>query len=491
MKTQNVNNRQRNFKSRARLAVVVASSGALAASALAMTGPVAHADPLGSTAAKPLIGVGSNAFEDLLDAYGGSAPTPNNVLGQAVKYYIPIGDIPADSADTDNTGTTLEYFDALDPTLSPSDQGGEAITTKPGGDSFARPDGATDGVLALSDAQLGDSWQKKTGGTPAAPVNGEINFAASSSNPPSSGSTAVTAATGDLTWVDFAHDAVSYMYYSPDWSSLTTAQQTDIENLPVSVLLGAYQFKEGTEAPEFDSTGVAVIGADDQYSAGTAKSFEQDLGIPSASLPVETSAPAALNGVLNQDDGNDLVTQSAVGIPQFVTDESSHGVTSSTPVVVVAPMSVGNWIAQQNGTGYNISSSLLANNGGIGNPLGSGTPTVSGTAPSLTTNLTYEDSQFGRELYIVVPYNDINVSRGYSATYRAFFGYDTGAASTGITAASEAVAGTETGALEGSVAQNELAAFGLVPPQSSDGGTLGGEIDTTYEQNSSGTNEGS
>jgi len=147
-------------KSKLRLGVVAAF--AVAVVTLSVSAP-AYADPTPSGTIKPLVGVGSDTTENLV-----------NGLGTVV--------------------TNIGSYDAT---------GSAQIQTRTGGVLFNRPNGSGSGQKALTAAINPNGTTKWPAGT-GVDVTGQVDFARSSSAP--SGSLPGT----ELTFVPFARDAVSF-----------------------------------------------------------------------------------------------------------------------------------------------------------------------------------------------------------------------------------------------------------------------------------------
>lgn len=453
-----------NVLSGARLATaVVVSSGALAAGSLALTASTAQADPTSSVDAAPLVGVGSNTVQDLLDGFSGAAPTPGNFESQATRYYTPLHDPVTSGSAPLGLGTfaQLEYYDALDPAVSPDSPSanGQPITTKLGGDSFARPDGSGDGVDALSDAIDGVKWSKKTGGAPAASVTGQIDFAASSSAP-------TEAAGTGLTWIDFAHDAVSYAY---DPNSHVTNLSTVTQDITTAELTTSYS-SALTSAGYATVDGVVIVPTVLQTSSGTWKFFVGKIGSPTNDT---TAGPTALTG-LDENDGNIFAANAQAGITQFLADK---GLAATTPALAIEPFSVGSWISQANQTGLDISAnarSAAVDLGNLDGTAGSGLKPYGGTPGSETPNTAYYGGNYGRDLYIVVPYLALNgpgsTSNGVDQSLFGYYGVNAPGSTSGLTSAT-----TTQGVLESSAAQSQLGTFGFTAPTIH---PLGTEFDT-------------
>ncbi len=452
----------------ARVAAGVALSGGLAmAGLLSGVGTTATADPANAPGAQPLVGVGSNTIQDLMDAYSGAAPTPHNVASQATKYYTPLAD--------PTTGTQILSYSAA----APNDLStGGCISTKSGGNSFARPNGSGDGLKALSDeiASPAQVWSKAQAGS-CAGVNiaaSQIDFVRSSSGP--SGATGTT-----LTWIDFAHDALTYAYVPEN--GMTAAQATTLTSgtgsLKESQLDAVFNDVMGTNAltvPDTASpTGYDLImPAFIQDGSGTDKTWLTDLG-DVANLNSGSTFTTQSN--LEENSADALVNGLPAAVTSFVTNDANVNIcaacgpantkiAANTPVLVVEGFSAGAWISEGNKVALDRSATgrtAGVNLGSINFDVHVGgaaqeVPAFTGTAGSFAPNIPYYQGPFGRDLFLIVPWQYLNgsVSQRVPAA-RAIFGF-------GPT-------GGTTNQLCSSANQATLTAFGFIP-LSQDGGTI-------------------
>jgi hypothetical protein len=329
---------------------------------LASTTHTAGADPAFVTS---YVGVGSDTIQDVFDAYSGANPSPGASSAQAVNWFTPIHSSLA------SKNKTVSSFDAVDANGAVG-----CISTKLGGGSFDRPNGSTDGINALSNAQNGGAWQKAAAcaGTPNN-VTGQIDFARSSRDHNAVAGT-------QLTFIPFARDAVSYAYFDHNTqavSQLTKAQLTSLYTSATgSITVGTTTVK-------------ACI---TQQGSGTTKFWETAIGVTDAQAQAASAASGctANPSALEENGGNSFYTF-ASGLP------------AGTAAVV--DFSAGSWIAQANGLALDRSATARTNFVDLGS-IDPGTGFLgkpyTGTAPNLApSTVFYGDTTFGRNLFVVVP----------------------------------------------------------------------------------------
>ena len=229
-------------------------AAALAAAAIAGAGAAAnssvHADPAQLSA---FVGVGSDTVQDVTDAFMGMA---NNVA------YTPLR--------SSTNQQIISYTATLDGKTS------TCITTKLNGGTFTRPNGSTEGRKALSQAAglngVGWTGNSQTVSGVTYPVcstltdtGGSIDFARTSSF--------VTTTTGDLTYIPFGRDGVSFAAYRKGGSpvtDLTASQLTTIftaSSFPV--VIGGVNYygcgiQDGSGTQKFWSK--ALTGSESQFA---------------------------------------------------------------------------------------------------------------------------------------------------------------------------------------------------------------------------------
>jgi hypothetical protein len=374
----------------------VLGAGLMAASGLGLVGltqvsQAAHADP--SWASFHLeTGVGSDTIQDVFDAYSGAA----NGTGYA-----------ALTSSAAHGSFQVSSFDAFQPGTS-STTG--CITTKAGGSQFLRPNGSTYGREALSDLAQGLTWPQTgqalisgavdtscNAGASVA-LTGAVDFARSSAGP-AAGDTGTV-----LTYVPFAHDAVSAAYYDGYGDgAVATLTQLQIHN---AYLNGTVTLGNG------DVVAVCLP----QAGSGTRKFWATVTGDTDAQMEAAAATTDHCTD-LEEHNGNAFGTFAATAGAQ------------ATAKDWIFPMSVAQWISQSNGRGADRSNTFrdicagacvgkvdvasvdVANNGTVIAPYtGSYGTGPNGTNPgnTLAANSPFYSSTFGRNVYAVVPTNKIS-----------------------------------------------------------------------------------
>ncbi|WP_300679841.1 hypothetical protein [Nocardioides sp.] len=270
--------------------LITGVAAAAVASTIAMTAPSALADPPSGTY-RTYAAVGSDTIQDVWNAL---ANTGGALAGDDIASY--------DAFTTPATTT---------------------IKTKAAGATFTRPTGSGEGVKALSavwDSSYAGHAYKGT-----ALVNGEVDFARSSSRPSGTGTA--------LTYVAFARDAVSVAYRPTTGLSagldLTTSQLTELYSgvndstndsgtaATVAIVSGVPKINGVTVAPKIPQSG-----------SGTRSFFLGAIGVTTPASYVETStAPSTLaeNNGASIPNGGDLIPFSAA---QWIAQ--TKGTTTST-----------------------------------------------------------------------------------------------------------------------------------------------------------------
>ncbi|MYS19780.1 Ig-like domain (group 3) [Streptomyces sp. DvalAA-14] len=237
-------------KMRLASAVVVA---AIAVSGTVLATP-AMADPPAATF-RPLVGVGSDTTQDVLNALAGDSVNGTSYAATAV------------TAD----GQGIASYDAIEPgTGSTSSK----ITTRKGGPSFPRPNGSGPGRNALTASLDGHAFGAGPGVSGVA-IPDQVDFARSSGGPSASGTA--------LTYVPLARDAVG-----------VAAKGSLLQNLTVDELHDLYS----SASPEVN--GVPVHPFIPQVGSGTRKFFLAAIGLtdsdiqPNVGIVQENQANPAL-----------------------------------------------------------------------------------------------------------------------------------------------------------------------------------------------------
>lgn len=277
--------------------------------------------------------------------------------------YVLVGSDTLDAAvnalanGTAVTGATVRVTANGNPIASFDAFGSPAIQTKPNGPYFGRPSGSGNGVTALRRSIDGAAWTAPSNTTPAKVITGQIDIARSSSGPGNNANAA-----GQLLYVPFARDAVSYAYKGGG---------SGIEALT------AAQLKEIYECTTTSIGGTPVTPRLPQNGSGTRSFFLSAIGVTTPGACVNATATT-----LPENDGT------------AITDGQ------------IIPFSVAQWIAQANGVqGVNTTAGVS-----LGSALGGTAPTT-GTVPNMAANPTYyANTTFGRDTYLVVEYKRVNPS---------------------------------------------------------------------------------
>ncbi len=299
--------------------------GIMASLALGMvaTAPAAHAEPVSDS----YVAVGSDTLEASMDALtNGTKATGSSVRIRA-------------------NGQNVANYDAF---------GSAKIQSKSTGPFYVRPQGSGNGVAALIASVRGTGFN----GTD---ITNQVDIARSSS---SAGSNA--SATGNLVYVPYGRDAITYVYKP------VVGHESDLANLTTAQLKGLY---DGT-ITTIGSTTVNVMIP--QSGSGTRKTFLSDIGVSTDST---CGVTACTTSTVPENDASQLTV--AGSLICFATS---------------------NWIAQSNG--YQVTTITG------GQLLGTidGNAAATGTAPSLVPGATFYGTGYGRDVFLVVEYARINPS---------------------------------------------------------------------------------
>lgn len=309
-----------------------------------LSGSSASADPKQLTA---LVGVGSDTTQDVLNALAGFS---NGLL------YDPV---------QSSTATGQKQIISFDAT------GSSCITPKPNGLAMNRPNGSTNGRRALSRAFDGTSYGNATCAGPV-DISGLVDFARSSSG--------VTSTTGDLTYIPFGRDALSFGYYRADGSPVTTLTRAQLDSL----------FTTGPATID----GVLLIPCGIQTGSGTYQSWLSTAGVTSTEEATAV-AQCLTYGARSQE--NDASALKTLGDAADAAVDGSQVIIGFSASAYIAK---SNGVAEPNPQTYNVGIGSISNNGSnvnLGSP-------ITGTAPALTPSSTfYLDNTFGRKVFNVVP----------------------------------------------------------------------------------------
>lgn len=272
-------------KSKLRIGIIAAC--AVAAVTFGVAAP-ASADPTPAGSVKPLVGVGSDTTENLV-----------NGLGTVV--------------------TNIGSYDAT---------GSATIQTRTGGVSFNRPNGSGNGQKALSASiNAGGShvWPSGTGVN----ITGQVDFARSSSSP--SGSLPGS----DLTFIPFAKDAVSFAVNAssdfPRDVALGLAAQDSISPAPFT-LRNIYRGTV-TSFSDADFNSVTIRPLLPQTGSGTRSFWIGSLGLTEAAITAGGVATDLGNTV--QEHNGTFITGAGDVAPFSVAQYIQQGNYAALPTTVV------------------------------------------------------------------------------------------------------------------------------------------------------------
>jgi hypothetical protein len=482
------------------VAALAASTAAVAFGGLVGT-TGAHADPAWGPQANPLVAVGSNTIEDLMNAASGLAPSAGqaSTTDGTVTFhsYSPLQDTTAPAGQT-ATFEQVYSWDAINPYTATV---GDCISPKPGGAPIARPNGSTDGYKAISAAIAKQPWNKTTSaGCAAQAPNGEIDLGRSSGGPPTGSNTlaacsplGVNPPTNCLAWIDFARDGVAYAYFinpNPP-TGVTMPTPAQVNHLDLSTLVNIYSNANTlgtyTSTNTSDgSNGVTFAACFPQTGSGTAGYWAQNiLGFSSNATPL-AAATAAHCFNIEENGGNVFQTTAASAI-------TADAGEAAPPQVVIIPFSVGSWVAQGNNVAFNRSGTGLTNGVQLGCPGSGGVDTTcagNATNPGLPYTLTgttyapytpfYTTAPYGRELWLDVNNASLN---GPGTTVNLVMRRMLGFIGTNYNGANDGATGTVnvsntntgTGQLCKAPFTSTITTFGFIAPQSAPAGSCGNE----------------
>lgn len=327
------------MKALRKVAVLGASAG-LVVSGLMLATP-ASADPVAGGYAA----VGSDTLEASMNALTNGT----TVTGSNVRVY--------------GAGAAIGNFDAF---------GSATIVAKSGGPVMVRPSGSGAGVNSLISSIRGAAaqWNGVT-------ITGQVDIARSSSSNTAN-------ANGNLLYVPYARDAVSYAY---DCNGCSSSDEAVLSTLTKAELAQVYSASGSSVI-----RGVTINPRLPQSASGTRQFFLAALGLGKTYL-----SPAVPSG------------DNTTAGPQ---ENDATVLSSSAPTNEIIPFSVANWIAQSN----KVAPSTMVSTVKLGTPV-SGEAPYTGTGTNLVANPAfYSDATFGRDTYLVVEYARVNPA---SATYDA------------------------------------------------------------------------
>jgi hypothetical protein len=415
--------------------------------------------------------MGSNTIEDLMDAYSGQAPS----LGVAPGVGTAAAPSPPNHRFTplaDPVSLDQVYsWDALNP-LTPTVNTPDCVNAKVGFPSIARGNGSGNGKILMSDAVIGaaNPWSaaSATCSTPQN-VSGEIDFTRSSSGPGTTGcDNTVNPLPSDncLVYVDFAHDAVAYAYYAPGVTnagvgtfgpSNTNGGAGNVNNpadhLTTGQLQTLYSSLTGTEVLTINGQTLTFIACLPQSGSGTENFFVGKIGVTNAQAEAAASAAHCGGTPTTAIEENGATTFQSNAASALTTD----GIAAGSGVAVI-PFSTGSFIGQENGFGFDRSSTGVAagvllgvEDGTAGNTPYGGSLSFNGTSwgvppQSLSPNSTFYGGNYGRDLYVILDNKRLNGSVSQAnAVQRRIFGFL--GSSWNITGGPQTSASTGTGAI--------------------------------------------
>jgi hypothetical protein len=330
--------------------------------------------------------VGSDTLEDVVSAIANGS----NLTGATVRATA--------------GGATIGSFDAT---------GSSTIITKPYGTRFARPNGSTDGRLALSRSIGGTGYTSAVAGAPlpGTIITDQVDIARASSAKPQD-------LNGTLWQVPFGRDAFAYAY---DENS-TVAGIGTISNADMALL---YLCNAGALAT------YPVTPIIPQAGSGTRADWLSKLGMTETTLKTVSE-----NGCVAEGQEHDA---------------------SNLNVNEIMPMSASRWVAMNTGASFAKKKSTTV----LGS-LVTGQNAVSGSGTSMVPNATYyADTTWGRDTVLVVEFARVDQNNAkYDANLAALLNPANSQSLANITFTGITKAGT----LKGK--------FGFVAPKSSTSFTI-------------------
>jgi hypothetical protein len=364
-----------------RTAAALAAVGTIAGVASIGASP-AQADPQQYTA--PVFGFGSDTLQDVTNAFAGFSNGVN---------FTPLQSQPGNRQ--------MVSWDAF--------PANSCISPKVGGPSILRPNGSTNGARIISAAYspAADTWPFGATALCGGPKNpqGLVDFARSSSGP------ATVNASGALTYIPWGRDALSFAYTRPSGTPTVSITAADLVTLH-------------STGPQLIG-GVPVIACGIQTGSGTYASWMTALGLPNPGDNTGTATCNSVGGVpdvggrLQENNGPDLIAKA--GLLGTMTHAICDGVAGGAAVPctnaqLVVGFSASQYIARSNNVGSpnpNLEGTGFSGLGRI-----DGQQAVSGTIPNLIPVAdAYNNATFGRDVYYVVPYENIDVANFTDIAY--------------------------------------------------------------------------
>ena len=375
-----------------KVAAATAAIGSIAAIGFVGNSP-AQAEP--QQYLNPIVGVGSDTTQDVVNAFAGFSNGIN---------YTPL--------QAGTARTQIASWDAFKPGTDPTLI--SCITTKVAQPQITRPNGSGSGVFALTAAfNAGATFPVAADGCgPARSLGGIVDFARSSSGPDSTKNPSNP--TGPLVFVPFGRDALTFAYIRPSGSPVTSLTRAELNTIHVS-------------GPQVIG-GVPVIACGIQTASGTFSSWRRAVNgasagtwDPGTSVCNNVGVGAGL-GRIQENNGPELVAKSALlaSMSADACDGALDGISASCAnAQLIVGFSASQFIARTAGLGT--PAPALTANGGLG--LTNGVAAVTGTSPSFAPNPTfYADTNFGRDVYNVLPAETIIGADSQPALVAMFVG---------------------------------------------------------------------
>ena len=293
----------------------IAAAAALGvAASLVAVAPAAYAEPVSPGFAA----VGSDTLQDVVNALSnGTKITTSNVRSTA-------------------KGQPFANFDAT---------GSATIQTKSLGARFTRPNGSSEGILALSRSIDGGQYKGVV-------ITGQVDIARSSSKP-------AEVTNGGLYAVPFGRDAIAYAH--------TGGSNPAFDGVNKATLKGIFECTITT------LDGTTVVPVIPQDGSGTRKDFLKLINV---------TTPGACVVIGQEHDTKSLANGTAF------------------PANAITPMSAAQWVAQNTGAGTDRRGSGVE----LGTPI-AGVAPVTGTGTSMVPNAAYyNDDTWGRDTFLLVEY---------------------------------------------------------------------------------------
>ena len=323
----------KNFK---KVTAIAAGLG-VAATLIAMA-PTAQAHTEEPAPAGTFVAVGSDTLESVVAALADGT----HVTGAYVRSTA--------------NGTPFASFNATNATGVVDN-----IVLKAGGPTLKRPNGSGNGVLALSRSIDGAAYNGVT-------ITGQVDIARSSSAPAGN---MIDNNAGELAYVPFARDALTYAYKGSD---------AKLANLDDATLKLIYQCDATTLAALKDGAN-DLIPVLPQNGSGSRKDFLKAIGL------TEGQQGSCVRY------GQEHDTRTIDKLP------AGTG-TEAFPANAITPISAAQWVSQNTGAAEDRRGAGVK----LGSPL-AGVPAVNGTGATAEPNAAYyANNKWGRDTFLVAEY---------------------------------------------------------------------------------------